>query len=278
MNLKKFVLLTSFILAMAMLIGVVSYIITDEIINANEVTKLQKSSYICNDLSDASVIGISNISNDESKENKEQSVERENSNYISPIDFDYLKKSNPDIFAWINIPGTAVDYPVVQHPTDDSYYLKHGPEGMYSAYGCPYIELSDSGSFLEFNTVIYGHNMNDGSMFASLHDFENKDFFEKHREIVIYTTEHMFTYEVFAAVMYSDAHIPYYFNDAIESDRTSFLNSLVYDSIPERSIISDDATVSEDNCIITLSTCDKKLRDNRFLVVAVLKQIDGREA
>lgn len=198
--------------------------------------------------------------------------------YQATVDIAALQKTNPDIFAWISIPDTDIDYPIVQHPTDDSYYLKHGANGMYSTYGCPFIELSDSQTFLEFNTIIYGHNMNDGSMFAPLHDYEDKDFYDEHREIFIYTADHTFKYEVFAAVMYSDIHIPYYFDDTLESDRTAFLDSLTEDIVQDRSIISEDTSVTEDDCIITLSTCDKTLRSNRYLVVAVLTQIDGQDA
>ena len=194
-----------------------------------------------------------------------------------PVDFAVLKATNPDICAWINIPDTNVNYPIAQHPKDDSYYLKHGADGMKSSYGCLYVETCEKEPFLEFNTVVYGHNMNDGSMFAGLHSFENKDFYDKHRKFYVYTPEHAFCYEIFAAVMYSDIRIPYYYNDLIESDRTAYLNSLSKDIVASRSIVSKDYPVTEDNCIITLSTCDKKLRDNRFLVVAKLMQIDGQD-
>jgi sortase B len=193
------------------------------------------------------------------------------------VDLSMLRETNPDIVAWVEIPGTGIDHPVAQHPTNDEYYLKHGAEGMYSKSGCPYIELSDSGSFMEFNTVIYGHNMNDGSMFAPLHSFENEGFFSEHRELNISTADHYLTYRIFAAVMFDDRRIPYYFNDTLESDRTAFLQALRNDIVAERSVLADDIEVSEDDCIVTLSTCDKKLRNKRFLVVGVLTGIDGQD-
>ena len=196
---------------------------------------------------------------------------------LPDIDVSKLQETNPDIVGWVTIPGTKVDYPVAQHPTNDEYYLKHGANGMYSSSGCPYIELCDSGSFREFNTVIYGHNMNDGSMFASLHSFEDEVFFSKHRDLYIYTEDHSFTYRIFAAAMFDDRRIPYYFDDKLESDRTAFLQAIKSDIVADRSMISNDTEVSEDDCIVTLSTCDKKLRDKRFLVVAVLTKIDGQE-
>lgn len=202
----------------------------------------------------------------------------ENKAFLPDINLSELKETNPDIIAWVTIPGTKIDYPIAQHPTDDEYYLKHGASGMSSSEGCPYIELCDSGSFMEFNTVIYGHNMNDGSMFASLHDFEDESFFSEHRDLYIYTEEHLLTYKIFAAVMFDDRRIPYYFDDNLESDRTAFLQAINSDIVADRSVVSNDTEVNEDNCIVTLSTCDKKLRDKRFLVVAVLTKIDGQEA
>ena len=113
-------------------------------------------------------------------------------------------------------------------------------------------------------------------MFGALHDYEDEDFFNDHRTIYIYTKDHTYTYTVFAAVMYSDAHIPYYYDDAIREDRDLFLQSLQNDIVKERSIYDNDMEVTSDSKIITLSTCDRKLRDNRFLVVAVMTQVDGR--
>jgi sortase B len=194
-----------------------------------------------------------------------------------PVDIQALQKANPDIVAWVTVPGTVIDYPICQHPTDDSYYLKHGPEGMKSSHGCPFIEVCDSKTFQDYNTVVYGHNMNDGSMFAGLHKFENKKFLDEHREITVTTADHVMTYKIFAAVMYSDKYIPYYFDDTKKADRTAFIKSLSTDIVKKRSIVLSDEKVTDANKVITLSTCDKKLRDKRFIVVGVLKQIDGAD-
>ncbi len=211
-------------------------------------------------------------------EGMEPVSESDSDTFVNPkVDLTKLRETNPDIVAWVEIPGTGIDHPIAQHPTNDEYYLKHGAEGMYSKSGCPYIELSDSGSFMEFNTVIYGHNMNDGSMFAPLHSFEDEEFFSKHRELNISTAEHYLTYRIFAAVMFDDRRIPYYFDDTLESDRTALLQALRNDIVADRSILADDIEVSEDDCIVTLSTCDKKLRNKRFLVVGVLTGIDGQD-
>lgn len=233
-------------------------------------------------LEDSSIAASSELELNESNTSASEAISEatteeasEQVSNTSNIDIVSLQNVNPDIFAWINVPGTLIDYPIVQHPTDDTYYLSHGPEGMNSSHGCPFIESCDSISLQDFNTVVYGHNMNDGSMFAGLHKFEDKDFLENHREITINTADHEMSYRIFAAVMYSDAYIPYYYDDSVDADRLAFLDSLSTDCVSSRSIILDDEKVGADDHIITLSTCDRKLRDNRYIVVAVLKKIDG---
>ena len=102
-------------------------------------------------------------------------------------------------------------------------------------------------------------------------------FLDEHREITVTTADHVMTYKIFAAVMYSDKYIPYYFDDTKKADRTAFIKSLSTDIVKKRSIVLSDEKVTDANKVITLSTCDKKLRDKRFIVVGVLKQIDGAD-
>ena len=271
MSKKKFPLIALFIVVCGISAGTIGYFYSEYLHHHSEMQNLQEIAY-----DDSTAFqSIDNSSDEVSQFQNEESII--DSSVEIPVDIEALKDTNPDILAWINIPDTVIDYPIAQHPMDDEYYLKHGPDGMYSSYGCPYIEICDEQPFDEFNTVIYGHNMKDGTMFASLHKYEDQDFFDSHREIYIYTAEHIYLYEVFAAVMYSDARIPYYFDDAIITDRKDFLDSLKTDIVEERSYISEDMDVNEDDSIITLSTCDKKLRDNRFLVVAKLTEIDGQD-
>lgn len=273
MSKKKLITYILFILLLGIIAATAGYKVSTRIHNDQVVENVRESAHQIED--DAGNTSSSVTSNTAITDNQTSSSGTLAS-YQSPIDFDNLKASNEDIYAWISIPDTTIDYPIAQHPTDDSYYLNHGADGIYSEYGCPYTELSDNRNFIEFNTVIYGHNMNDGSMFGGLHDFENEDFFKEHRTLYIYTEEHTFTYMFFAAVMYSDVHIPYYFDDDVEDDRKAFLQSLRTDIVENRSIYYEDMDVTSDSKIVTLSTCDRKLRDNRFLVVAVMIEVDGR--
>lgn len=189
-----------------------------------------------------------------------------------PVDFAGLKEKNEDIYAWITIPGTKVDYPVLQKAEDDSYYLNHTVEGVEGLPGSIYTESIHGQDFSESNTVIYGHNMKDDTMFGSLHDFEKADFFREYREVFIYTPEHIYTYEIFAAVTYSDAYLPFAYDFTTDEGYQEFLDS-VYDSKNMTNQFAENVEVTTDDCIITMSTCIGSKPNNRYLVLAVLKDV-----
>lgn len=189
------------------------------------------------------------------------------------LDFEELKKANKDIFAWIYIPGTAIDYPVLQHPTDDTFYLEHNIDGSAGLPGCIYVELLNGISFNDSNTVLYGHNMLNGSMFATLHRFADKDFFDENRYIFIYTPSADYVYEIFAAYTYSDIHLLKGIDITSEEKFANYLED-VYSVRGMNNNFADDITATGKDKIITLSTCtgdDSK----RYLVQGVL--LNGRE-
>lgn len=185
------------------------------------------------------------------------------------IDFDALKELNPDIYAWIEIPGTAVDYPIVQSPTDDSYYLDHTIEGAAGYPGSIYTEGVNAKDFSDFNTLIYGHDMRDGSMFKSLHDYQDESFLKEHPYVYVYLPEGRLTYRIFAAVVYSDRHIMNTFDFDVADERQAFLDSL--DTGDGRNVFDDTVEVTPEDHIITLSTCIGDESTRRFLVEAVLE-------
>lgn len=187
-----------------------------------------------------------------------------------PIDFDALKAVNPDIYAWIRIEGTNIDYPVVQSAEDDAYYLNHTIEGKEGYPGSIYSEKWNSQDFSDFNTVLYGHNMKDGSMFQNLHKYEDIAYMEEHPEVIIYTADHVYRYEVFAAVNYSDVHLSGAFDYSTAEGRQAFLDS-VMSTRNMSDIVRTDIPVTSEDKILTLSTCIGSQPDRRLIVEAVLK-------
>ncbi len=107
------------------------------------------------------------------------------------VDWDALLAVNPDLVGWIYIPGTVINYPIVQGD-NDQYYLYHdfkGSEGYIATFGCIFLSAENDGTFADENNVIYGHHLNDGSMFAAIADFGNTDMFNEHRTVYVLTPE-----------------------------------------------------------------------------------------
>lgn len=186
-----------------------------------------------------------------------------------PIDFEALQEMNQDIYAWIQIEGTNINYPIVQNPDDDSYYLMRTVERQDGYPGSIYTERCNQKDFMDFNTLIYGHDMMDGSMFQNLHNYSDAAYMEEHPEVVIYTPEKMLTYQIFAAVVYDNRHIMNTFDFRFDSERQRFLDS-VYSARDMSNVVREDIPVDVDSRIITMSTCVTGQDDKRLIVGAVL--------
>jgi len=185
------------------------------------------------------------------------------------VNFTDLWKINRDIYAWIKIPNTAIDYPVLQTDGDDAFYLEHNIYGQYSFAGCIYSEKVNSKDFSDPNTVLYGHNLLNGTMFASLHNFRDPNFFENNEYIYILMPDRTLIYRIFAAYEYDDRHIMHSFDF---NDEEVFASYLEYATNPVNSMtynvrITD---VTTDDTILTLSTCMDNIATSRYLVQGVL--------
>lgn len=113
------------------------------------------------------------------------------------IDWDALPAS---VVAWVRVPGTTVDYPIVQgRPESPDFYLTHDAGGERSAWGAPYIDAGCAQGAESPLVIVYGHHMSDGTMFAPLAQYSSRGFAEGHRTIRVYTRENAIELEVFAA-------------------------------------------------------------------------------
>lgn len=210
----------------------------------------------------------------ESTESMEAVIEEETeeTQYCEAVyDFSELREQNEDIYAWIIVPGTQVDYPVVQSETDN-YYLDHNLDHSTGYPGCIYSNQCNVKDFSDYNTVLYGHNMKNGSMFGCLHSFEEQEFFNENSEITVYTEEKCLIYEIYAAVKFTDAYIPAYYDTTTADGRDKFLAAVIEES--ENSVVShinENIEILPEDKVITLSTCVKGEDDKRYLVVGVLR-------
>ncbi len=193
----------------------------------------------------------------------------EGENGRNPIDFDSLLETNTDIRGWLYIPDTNIDYPIMcSLEKSDSFYLEHNYLKQYEFDGSIYFEKQNAVDFSDRNTVMYGHNLLNGRMFRTLHYFEDKDFFDNHPYIYIYTPGHAYTYTVFAAYEYDDRHILNSFdfdNDQVWADYLAYVQNPQSMNVHTR-----DVEITTDDRIITLSTCVGTNKGARYLVQGVL--------
>ena len=162
---------------------------------------------------------------------------------------------NSDLVGWISIPGTRIDYPVMQTKDNPNFYLKHAFDKSYSSYGVPYMqENCDIG--ISDNLVIYGHHMNNGSMFSNLCKYENEDFYREHKTIRFDTLDSFGEYEVVAAfktVAYSEEGFKYY--HFVRAEQEEDFNEFIA-KCKELALYDTGVTAEYGDQLITLSTCE----------------------
>ena len=179
-----------------------------------------------------------------------------------------LYEKNHDLFGWLRIDGTAIDYPVMHTPTDPEKYLHTNFAREYSFGGIPFIDANCSAS--SDNLLIYGHNMLDGSMFRSLMKYQDKTYWQAHPTIQFDTLYEEGEYEVLAAFYdrvyytYEDCFKFYQFIDA--ADKADFDNAISY--FRDKALYDTGVTAAYGDKLISLVTCAYHVEDGRFVVVA----------
>lgn len=183
------------------------------------------------------------------------------------VDFSYLSKLNSDIYSWIDIPDSSISYPVLQDEKgDDEYYLNHNLDKTRGYPGVIYSHNVNKKDYSDAVTILYGHNMRNGSMFGELLRYKDSEYFDSHSDIYIYTSEGVKHYKIYAALTYDDSYIMSSYNDfKMESDVLAFYS----DSMNRASNKNYSYNVNGDSKILVLSTCEKDDTE-RFLVEAVL--------
>lgn len=173
---------------------------------------------------------------------------------------------NSDFVGWIKIEGTAIDYPVMQTPARPNYYLRRGFDKKYSYYGVPYAaEKCVIGS--SANTVIYGHNMKNGSMFSDLEKYVTQDYYNEHKMVYFNTVEEYATYEIFAVLKTTagaaDEFEYYKFTDGTAEEFNAYV-----EQCKALSLYGTGITANYGDQLITLSTCEYSNKNGRLAVVA----------
>lgn len=170
------------------------------------------------------------------------------------ISWENLRKINPQVAAWITIPGADISYPVVQG-TDDEYYLEHNFKGEDDLFGCIFLEHDNKKDFTGSHSIIYGHNMEGNMMFANLNRYEQPEFLRKCAEIEITTPERRFLYRIFSVEQASSQSEAFRYGYKLLSRAYKLqLSELKKSSMYDTEVEPDAAAP-----IVTLITCNSRL-------------------
>lgn len=182
------------------------------------------------------------------------------------VNFDELKSINQDVQAWINIEGTDISYAIVQSG-DNDYYLYRDINQKYSKAGTIFLDYSNKSDFSDFNTIIYGHNMKNGSMFGQLNKYKSEEYYKKHPYIDIYQQGVKRRYEIFAAGQIAVENTVAYKTNP----KDIAIRQQIIENTKKTTPYTTGVEVNENDQIITLSTCvGNGNYDYRYVVNAKL--------
>ena len=178
--------------------------------------------------------------------------------------------ANADMAAWLQIPDTIIDYPVMWTPRDEEYYLRRGFDGRNNQNGCLILDTDSCLEPLTTNLIIHGHNMRVGTMFGTLDNYEDEDFYQNHKNIILYTKQCQRNYEViavFRSQVYKKSDTVFKFYKFFQADTKEEFDDF-YDNIKAMSLYDTGVTAEFGDCFLTLSTCSYHVDYGRFVVVA----------
>ena len=206
----------------------------------------------------------------ETEDTEEDNSEMEEEPVAILEEYAILYSMNPDLVGWIKIDGTRIDYPVMQNKDNEDYYLSHNFYKQYSYSGTPFVSKNYSPN--NNNIIIYGHNVNNQTLFSELINYQNESYYKTHQlnKFDILTQEN--DYQVIAVfksrVFYEDEKVFKYYKMDYNLNENEF--NYYIDNIKSLSLYHIDTSATYGDKLITLSTCYNEIEDGRFIVVAKL--------
>ena len=179
-----------------------------------------------------------------------------------------LYERNQDLYGWISIEGTKVNYPVMYTPKDPEYYLRRAFDGSDADCGTPFLDAacSEEGNLY----VVYGHRMKNRTMFGTLPYYEKKEYWEEHPYICFDTLYEQRTYEIVAAFyskIYAEGESGFQYYDYKDLSSEEVFTAF-QKGVEESALYETDETLSFGDTVLLLSTCSYHTSEGRFVVVA----------
>lgn len=181
-----------------------------------------------------------------------------------------LKKQNRELIAWLRIPNTIIDYPVMQTKEDNDYYLTHSFDMNQDRHGTPFVDVRCRVGKSE-NVIIYGHHMKDGTMFQNLMLYKDAEFCKNNENIQLFTAEETFSYKVICVILIGEREMEAfpYFNYIDFQDAERFHE--FWEKCGEYAVWKTEGPVVYGNALLTLSTCEYSKGNGRLVVIAQME-------
>lgn len=188
---------------------------------------------------------------------------------LQRINLDALREVNSEVVAWVMIPDTNINYPVL-HTDNNQYYLDHTWDGEKNTVGAIFMEHQNSSDFSDYNTIIYGHNMGaTGEMFDAVEDYKTIEYLEAHPYIYIVNDDGVFRYDIFASYATHVESDAYGMVMNWDKTRQEFL-----DFVKEQTHVDSGIEPGLKDQILTLSTCYTYEQRTRWVIQARLKMME----
>ena len=175
------------------------------------------------------------------------------------VDFEELRKINPDIVGWIYIEGTDINYPVVQG-TDNDYYLKHLFDGSYNSSGCIFLDCRCSADFSDQHSIIYGHHMNNKTMFGGLVEYKKQAFYDEHSVALLVTPT------AYYRILFFSGYVSDNWSNAWDVALNDTDHGAWLSEIQSKSYFETEYAPLTEDIIITLSTCTYEFDNAKFVL------------
>lgn len=179
------------------------------------------------------------------------------------VDFALLQEQNSDIVGWLYCPDTPINYPVVQGK-DNSQYLRADLNGKYLVSGTIFADYRNGAFGEDANYIAYGHNMKNGTMFGSLVKYKEQSYYDEHPVLYYLTPDDDYKIELYAGLVVKRDSVIYSPNPR----KSEFAEFLTY--AKEHSTFQSDVEITEDDTLITLSTCSYEYNNARYIVMGKL--------
>ena len=205
--------------------------------------------------------------NPKETEHQEKLEEIQSEEPVLVVDFEGLSQMNPDITGWLYIEGTKISYPVVQ-AYDNNYYLRRMFDGTRNNAGCLFMDEECNGDFSEYNSIIYGHNMRNGSMFADLVKFKDQEFFEEHPVGYLLTPDKNYK------ILFFSGYVCGTKDSAWDANMTEEEYAAWLKEITGKSTLATDVVPLVTDQVLTLSTCSYEFSNARYILHGILVDPD----